>query len=142
MGRPSSFTEEYKTQALELAKLGLTDAQMAKVFGVTEQTFNNWKKANPDFFASLKEHKAFADAKVEQALFKKATGFEQGDKFFPPDTTACIFWLKNRQPDNWKDVKERIDTHRVEEGEINMIELARRLASVFQDGLNQAKTLN
>ena len=53
MGRPSSFTEEYKTQALELAKLGLTDAQMAKVFGVTEQTFNNWKKANPDFFASL-----------------------------------------------------------------------------------------
>ena len=143
MGRPSKFKPEFIELAKNYAALGATDKQMSEFFNVTEQTFNNWKNEYPELFETLIEHKAYADAQVEQALFKKATGFEQGDKIFPPDTTACIFWLKNRQYEKWKDVRERIDTHRVEDGDINMIELARRLALVFQDGLDEAhKTLN
>lgn len=105
-----------------LAKAGWTDAQMAKFFGVTEQTWNNWKKSSPEFFGSLKDWKAEADHAVERSLYERATGYSHPDvhvsnfqgevtltqltKHYPPDTTAAIFWLKNRKPDDWRDKHE------------------------------------
>lgn len=92
---------------------------MAKIVGVTEQTFNNWKKSYPSFFESLKDWKAEADKKVERSLYERACGyFHPEEKIFtyeggviradtirhyPPDPTSMIFWLKNRQPDKWRD---------------------------------------
>ena len=121
-GRPSDFTDEYKRQLVEMAKLGMTDAQMAVVIGKTEQTINNWKAAHPDFFESIKEAKAIADREVEASLFKRATGMTVKDMKFAtyegeitdsktyekelaPDTTACIFWLKNRMPEKYRDTQ-------------------------------------
>jgi DNA-binding XRE family transcriptional regulator len=126
-GRPTKFKPEFVKQAYEMALLGITDAQMAAIFDVTEQTLNNWKKEIPEFFESLKEGKHGADAKVAQSLYKRATGYEHkavkissnpnGDEHvtefterFPPDTTAAIFWLKNRQPDMWRDVQRKAIT--------------------------------
>lgn len=117
-GRPSGFTKVRMDQVEKLAKAGWTDVQMADFFGVTGRTWNNWKKREPEFFQSLKDWKAEADHKVERALYERATGFTTtedrvvGDqvhslsKQYPPDTTACIFWLKNRRPDEWRDVKD------------------------------------
>lgn len=117
-GQPSKF-EKVKDIVIRLAKYGLTDKQMAEVIGVTEQTVNNWKKANPSFFESLKSEKEIADAKVERSLFERATGYSHAEdkifndngqalvvptiKHYPPDTTAAIFWLKNRKPAEWRD---------------------------------------
>ena len=106
-GRPSSYKEDYVRQAKELAILGLTDEEMAKVFDVSKQTLNAWKQAHPEFLDSLKEGKPLADARVANALYNKAIGYEKNDKHYPPDTTACIFWLKNRQPDKWRDKQEQ-----------------------------------
>lgn len=121
-GRPTKYKAEYVEQARKLALLGLTDVEMADVFGVTEKTFNNWKSSHPEFLQSLKSGKVFADANVTDRLYQRAMGFEhlsekvfnyQGEivraktrEIYPPDTTACIFWLKNRQRDKWRDKPE------------------------------------
>jgi hypothetical protein len=124
-GRPTLYREEYTEQALKLCRLGATDLELADFFDVSEQTINAWKDAHPKFLESLKEGKAKADAEVADKLFRKATGYshEAVKIFMPagasepvhapyieryaPDTTACIFWLKNRRPDLWRDVQAR-----------------------------------
>jgi hypothetical protein len=123
MGRPSSYKDEYVDQAYKLCLLGATDKEMADFFEVAEATLNNWKIEHPEFLESLKRGKQVADATVASKLFHRATGYNhietitashQGHitdsmdviKHYPPDTTAAIFWLKNRQPKQWRDKQE------------------------------------
>jgi hypothetical protein len=102
-GRPTSYKPEYVEQAEKLARLGATDKEMADFFNVGEKTLNNWKLEHPEFLQSLKEGKLLSDAKVTESLYNKAIGYEKNDRHYPADTTACIFWLKNRQPDKWRE---------------------------------------
>jgi len=118
-GRPSSFDPKYPEQAKRLASLGATDREIAEFFGVSEQTLNTWKHAHPEFLDALKTGKGPADQRVEASLYRRATGYTyDAVKIFqfkgrevvvpyqehvPPDTTACIFWLKNRKPKEWRD---------------------------------------
>ena len=122
-GRPSSYREEFAEQAKKLCRLGATDKELADFFEVSESTINLWKTAHLDFSESLKRGKAIADAEVADRLFQRATGYSHpAVKFatfegsitdqreyiehYAPDTTACIFWLKNRRPDLWRDKQE------------------------------------
>lgn len=124
VGRPTKYNEKVIRQAGRLCSAhGYTDKQLAEFFEVTEQTVNNWKKKHPEFFEALKEGKAVADKLVERSLFERATGYEcpedkifnnNGEalvvpttKHYPPDTTACIFWLKNRKPEEWREDKDK-----------------------------------
>lgn len=121
-GRPSKFKPEFVEQAKGLAAMGATDRDAAEYFGVTESTLYLWKGAHPDFSEALKVHKEIADARVEQSLYRRALGYSHDavkihvsadgkiteapyTEHYPPDTTAAIFWLKNRKPDLWRDVK-------------------------------------
>lgn len=104
---------------LELYRKGKTDAQVADIVGVSVRTIHNWKGKNPLFFHSLKDAKQVADDLVEASLFSRATGYSHKSeeifcyfgkvkrvptvKQYAPDVTAAIFWLKNRQPDRWRD---------------------------------------
>ena len=122
MGRPTSFKPEYIEQGYQLALLGLTDAEMARVWDVSEQTVNAWKQDHFGFLESINKGKAAADAVVADRLFKRATGYshpavkifnEDGVplivdyvEHYPPDTGAAIFWLKNRQRKTWRDKQE------------------------------------
>ena len=119
MARPSKYTQEYADQAYKLCLLGATDAQLADFFGVEEKTINNWKEKHPKFLQSLNNAKLVADNEVEKSLFQRAMGYSHPEdkifnndgeplivsttKHYPPDTTACIFWLKNRQKEQWRD---------------------------------------
>lgn len=121
-GRPTSYKKEYANQAFKLCLLGATDKEMADIFGVSEQTFNAWKKAHPEFLESLKKGKEEADANVANRLYQRALGYEHKEdqifqyqgkpvvvptiKHYPPDPTAAIFWLKNRQRRKWSDKQE------------------------------------
>ena len=106
-GRPSSYKPEYAQKAFKLALLGCTDAQIAGVFDVSETTVNNWKLQHPEFFESLKSGREDADGEIAHSLYSRAKGYATEDgKFVPPDTTACIFWLKNRQSMRWRDKQE------------------------------------
>ena len=120
-GRPTDFKPEFVEQVKKLAELGATDMEIADFFEVDVRTINRWKITHGDFCQSLKEGKEVADQKVERSLFQRATGFEHDSvkifttksgetiyapfrEFVVPDTTACIFWLKNRRSKDWKDV--------------------------------------
>lgn len=104
--------------AAKACQLGATDKDLSDLFDVKEQTINNWKNDYPEFLESLKASKAMSDELVKRSLFERATGYlHPEDKIFndngkplivptirhyPPDVTACIFWLKNRDPENWR----------------------------------------
>ena len=130
IGRKSIFCEEIQKQALKLAFHGLTILQMAEFFDVGISTFKRWLNKHPLFRTALKREKDIADERVEKSLYKRALGFRYTEKTYerqldlktgkadlvlvksvrktmPPDTTACIFWQKNRQPDRWRDVQDR-----------------------------------
>ena len=123
-GRPTKYLPEISIQAEKLCRLGATDKELADFFDVTEQTINNWKSDFPEFFESLKRGKMAADAEVADKLYQRALGYSHASEkifnsdgsilrtdtieHYPPDTTAAIFWLKNRQPDKWRD-KQHID---------------------------------
>ena len=115
----TKYTGNTAQEAEMLCKLGYTDADLAKHFGVSETTINNWKNLHVEFFESLKDGKSRADANVAQALYLRATGYSHPDvdikvingevvktpiiKHYPPDPTSMIFWLKNRQSKLWRD---------------------------------------
>lgn len=118
-GRPTAYKDEYADQAYKLCLLGATDEDLAKFFEVTERTINTWKTKQPEFLQSIKRGKDIADANVADRLYQRAMGYEHAEdkifqyegqpvivpttKFYPPDTAAGIFWLKNRQRGKWRD---------------------------------------
>lgn len=118
-GRPTKYNELIDEQVYELALLGLTDIEMANVLRITERTFNNWKKIHEGFFQSLTRGKESADAKVAKGLFTRAVGYSYDENVYekgiltkvivkeiPPDPSAALSWLKNRQPKKWRDKQE------------------------------------
>lgn len=120
-GRDSLYDPEMNDQARKLALLGLTDEEMAEFFGVTRQTFDNWKSEFPAFFASVCEGKIVADANVADSLYKRATGehvqiekivkdAKTGEHitikvmtYIPGEAGAAMNWLKNRRRQDWQD---------------------------------------
>lgn len=86
------------------ARDGLTEEQIAHNMGIGTATLTLWKNQHPSILASLKRGRDVVDREVENALFKSAIGFIGLDgKYYKPDTTAQIFWLKNRKPNEWRD---------------------------------------
>lgn len=120
------LTKEGLTLIEGWAKTGLSDEQIATNIGVTTTTFYDWKKKYADFSEALKKGKEVSDFEVENALFKSAIGYEYEErkevqevvdgvmrkkveitrKQVPPNATSAIFWLKNRKPVEWRDVKQ------------------------------------
>lgn len=101
---------------------GATGQQLAEHLGVLRITINVWRKKYPEFGEAYSAGKEAADDKIERSLFERAQGYEHDEdhvvyedgrpktytakKRYPPDVTACIFWLKNRRPDVWREKSE------------------------------------
>lgn len=104
------------------ARQGLTDEQIAKNMGIGLTTLKQWKKKYQPIWTALKKGKTPVDFEVENALLKRAMGFEYEEtetiieeidgkqrkrikkikKVALPETSAIIFWLKNRMPEQWR----------------------------------------
>lgn len=113
------LTEDGLTLLEGWARDGLTDEQLAHNMGIAAGTLYDWKKKFPQISEALKKGKEVVDIQVENALLKRALGYSYTEvmveestdgtkrretvKFIPPDTTAQIYWLKNRRPDKWRD---------------------------------------
>ncbi len=120
-GRPSDYKSMFVKQAEKLCNLGATDREIADFFEVDVRTIYRWKNDYEEFCQALKVGKDVADERVSRSLFQKAIGYEQEEVkiFMPggatepvyapytakiaPDTTAAIFWLKNRRPAEWRE---------------------------------------
>ena len=123
------LTEEGLLQLEAWARNGLTDEQIAANIGISRSTLNEWKNRFSDISDTLKRGKEIVDIQVEDALLKRALGYTYKEttreaQFNPqteqyemvvtkevtkevvPDTTAQIFWLKNRKPEEWRDKKD------------------------------------
>ena len=123
------ITEEGLLKIEGWARDGLTDEQIAKNMGIGYSTLQTWKKKYQDIRDTLKRGKEVIDRQVENALLKRALGYEFEEvkkeesengykitrtiKQVVPDTTAQIFWLKNRKPVEWRDKRE-IETNKEE----------------------------
>ena len=55
---------------------GLTELQIAKNLGISKATLEEYKKIHPDFLAAIKRGKEVFITEVENALAKRALGFE------------------------------------------------------------------
>lgn len=101
------------------ARDGLTDEQIAHNIGIVPATLYVWKNRYPEISEALKRGKEVIDRQVENALLKRALGYKYDEvtyecgaetkrvtKEVQPDTTAQIFWLKNRKPIEWRDRQE------------------------------------
>ena len=125
-GQRPMFSVEVLDQVTELSMLGATNAQLALFFGRSAMTIDGWLRKYPEFIEARKRGGIIADMKASGSLFKRGNGFYYEEeemkyvnkkwvtfmvkKYCIPDTTALIFWLKNRQRELWTDV------HRVQHG--------------------------
>lgn len=138
------------------ARDGLTDEQIAGNIGINTSTLYDWKNKFPKISEALKKGKEVVDIEVENSLLKKAMGYtvdlvktfkvrrveynESGKKILeqeelvqgidqmhvPADTTAQIFWLKNRRPDKWRDKPAEVEEHKAHPALIALLELEKR----------------
>jgi len=121
-GRPTKYNRVDLKQAEKLAEKGFIDQDFADFYGVNIDTIYEWKKVHKEFSDTLKSGKEISDTKVVRSLYERATGYSHPDvhisnyqgeitvtpitKHYAPDTTAAIFWLKNRRPDEWRDKRD------------------------------------
>lgn len=112
------------------ARDGLTDEQIAHNMGIVTSTLYDWKRKYSPISEALKRGKQVIDIQVENALLKRALGYKYNEikteqsedgvkktvitKEIVPDTTAQIFWLKNRKPAEWRDKREIENTTEVD----------------------------
>ncbi len=114
------------------ARDGLTEEQIGKNIGLSHNTFNEYKKKYPEFRDAVKKGKEVAITEIENALFKRALGYDytevktylrnDGDKVTeytektvkhqPPDVAACSILLKNKDRGNWSDNPMKIELER------------------------------
>jgi len=128
MARPTKYKADFPGKAEKLAEQGLIDTQIAKKLHISVGTYYEYQNEYPEFSEAIKRGKAESDQEVVDSLRKKAVGFEYTEvateakvddkgveiitskkttkKYYPPDTGATAFWLKNRQPNEWRDVRQ------------------------------------
>lgn len=129
------------------ARAGLTEEQISHNMGVSLKTLYNWKTNNLPILQALKKGKEVVDFEVENALLKKALGYTvtlnkqkvtkagdvidtKEDVHIAPDTTAQIFWLKNRKPKEWRE-KQNYDN---EEELAKLDKLLEEQKNAYMDG--------
>ena len=136
IGRPPKFNEAMGTKIIELVSQGVPNEEIADLIGVHRNTLFMWTQNNIDLKVALKQAAQFADELVEASLFRRACGYshpaekhfldkqlvtdeETGQKYlrsnvitheytehYPPSEQAAMFWLRNRQPERWKEKPE------------------------------------
>jgi len=124
---------ENEKQIQMMVEKGLSNTEIADFLKISESTYYRWKDSHPEFWEAIKDWKLKADKKIETSLYERAHGYSHEDtkaqwvendvfdpesgewkrtgrweyadltKHYPPDPTSMIFWLKNRQPDKWRD---------------------------------------
>lgn len=124
VGRPTKFREEFIKWAEKFAKLGATNADLAKSFEVDTAQITRWMQSIPAFRTAIASGREYADANMADSLYRRGMGatvkqrkpvtlrdangktyveIAEYEESYPPDTMAASLWLRNRRPDLWRD---------------------------------------
>ena len=126
-GRPTKYKPEFAERVYGACLLGATNEDLAEIIGVACSTIGKWIAEIPEFSDAVKGGREGADEKVAQSLYNTA---------LEGNTTAQIFWLKNRRSKQWRD-KQEID-HQSSDGSMSPTEEARQSArDKIIEGLNE-----
>ncbi len=147
-----AYEPDFAVLARQKMREGYTRAELAKYFGIAQSTLYQWVKDHPDFAEALKRGADFADAQVEDSLYRRALGYEYDEveivgegerrrikkirRHVLPDVVACIFWLKNRQRQRWRD-KVPEEPPNAEEQLQALIESNRLMAEAVLHGIER-----
>lgn len=96
-GRPSDYEPWMLQVAASLAHRGATDEEITETLGISNGTFYSWLRDRKDFLEAVRSAKDAPDERVKRSLFKGA---------IEGNTTAQIFWLKNRRPQEFRERQE------------------------------------
>ena len=122
-GPKTGYTPDCCDDARRACMLGATNDELGAILGVSRATIHNWMEEFPDFRKAIEEGKVAADARVAEKLYQRAIGYERpATRFFAnpegpptqvdytyhhaPDTSAAIFWLRNRRREDWREQVE------------------------------------
>ena len=119
-GRPTKYNDDMPGLVFLAVPNGATLDAIASVCDVSRPTIENWMAAHEEFLAAVNAARKICDDRVEQSLFRKATGYNVTQQVYdkrtgtirsleisiPGDTVSCIFFLKNRRPQQWRDVHQ------------------------------------
>jgi len=123
-GAPTTYRKEYAEQAKHLCRLGATYQDLAYAFSTSLTSISKWRAVHRDFAQALKAGAKEANDRMEHSLYHRGVGYSyDAVKIFmpagakqpiyapyvehmPPDPTSMIFWLKNRDPERWRDVQQ------------------------------------
>lgn len=138
-GRPTLYQPEHAERARKLCARGATNRDLAARFGVARSTIGQWIATHPEFDQAVQQGRDLADAIVIESLFRRCTGYDrEAEKVFlyrgeprtatytahvPPETRACMFWLWNRRPDDWRAKAERAQEEEQEDDAAFIAEL-------------------
>jgi hypothetical protein len=120
-GRPTKYDRTLCEQAYKLYLLKATDEEVSDFFGVHVDTLHEWRRVHKEFSEATTRGKLQADAEVAEKLRHRAIGYSHEavkifmpagaaepvyakyTEHYPPDTAAASLWLRNRQPEKWRD---------------------------------------
>lgn len=147
-GRPSKIKQINIEQLKFLISKGCTNEEICSFFKIDNSTFWRYQQNDPEFCNAIKGWKEFADERVERSLYERACGFSHKSeeifhafgvttrvktiKQYPPDTIACIIWLKNRQPEKWRENPPPAMDPRFENAELDFIGVPNQKDPAFE----------
>lgn len=154
-GRDTSYKPEYAAMAAKACEFGATNYELGQMFGVSSATIIDWSNRYIEFSDALTCGKEKADERVERSLYNRAVGYSyESEKVFnyqgeivrtgtvehvPPDPGAALNWLKNRQPEKWRDKQDHTvanpDGTPIETGSRD---LAKAIGAILSKGLRDS----
>ena len=151
----SEYHPSYAARARDLCMLGCTEVEIATVLGLSVGMLRAWREHYEDFNMAWTDGTYHASVKVLAALHKKACGYDkiiwketqngmmQELKHIEPSVPACIFWLTNKHPEQWKSKVEHDVTGGgiIQTDAITEIEAARRIAFALSKAINDSRSI-
>lgn len=144
-------------EARELGLSGATEAEAGEHFGVHACTIRKWRSKDPAFDAALRLGEDLADGRVKASLLSRALGYSYRAeevrvigghavkvpvlKHEPPNVTAQIFWLKNRQPDQWRDTQDHKVDGAIRVEDTDPRKLAMAMLAIIREAVHAPKTI-
>lgn len=151
----SEYHPSYAARARDLCMLGCTEVEIATVLGLSVGTLRAWREHYEDFNMAWTDGTYHASVKVLAALHKKACGYDkivwketqngmmQELKHVEASIPACIFWLTNKHPEQWKSKVEHEGPGggMIPVDAITEIEAARRIAFALSKAINESRSI-